>query len=215
MPALLPWVLGVLISIAVGRPIVLERYMAFGQFFLICAWGVLWARTPSALARGAGAAALAIVSAIGLASTWTARYPDRPPAFWYAARYLKRQTAPGDLVVVRSPRALNKLRAYGELVDAGSLDVKYVAGPSAQDDHFSHLPSLDEGDVLATDPFLDHTPRTVWRVEDVRTAPEPAPAGWTITQARMIEGGDAPVVLIAGYAPGPRVADPGPDPSLR
>lgn len=206
--ALLPWVLGLAISLLGGRPIVLERYMAFGQFFLVCAWGVAWARTSSAVARMVGAVALVGLCAAGLATTWTARYPDRPPAFWYAARYLKRQSAPGDLVLVRSPRALNKLRAYGQLVDAVRLDVRYIAAPAAGDDHFSHLPSLDEGDVLPSDPFLDHTPRTIWRVEDVRTAPEPAPPGWAMTHARMIDGGDAPVVLVAGYAPSSQVTPP-------
>jgi hypothetical protein len=140
----------------------------------------------------------------GLAATWSARYPDRPPAFCYAARYLKRQTAPGDLVLVRSPRALNKLRVYGQMADADRLDVRYVPGPPSRDDHYSHLPSLDDGDLMRADPFADHAPRTIWRVEDVRTAPEPAPPGWAITHARMFEGGDAPVVLIAGYAPAAR-----------
>ncbi len=199
--ALVPWAFGLAVSLLSGRPIVLERYMAFGQFFLTCAWGVLWLRLDAARGRAAVAAVLLLVSAYGLASTWAERYPDRPTAFWYAARYLKRQSAPGDLVVTRSPRALNKLRAYGELMDATGLDVRFVAGPAASDDHFSHLPSLEDAEVLRADPFLDRAPRTIWRLEDVRTAPEPAPPGWTITHARMFEGGDAPVILVVGYAP--------------
>jgi hypothetical protein len=201
LQALLPWVLGLGLSLIAGRPIVLERYMAFGQFFLVCAWGVAWARIPSAMPRMVGALALVGLCAAGLATTWSARYPDRPSAFWHAARYLKRQTAPGDLVLVRSPRALNKLRAYGQILDASRLEVRYLAAPATGDDHFSHLPSLDEGDILTGDPFLDRTPRTIWRVEDVRTAPEVPPPGWEMTYARMLDGGDAPVVLVAGYAP--------------
>lgn len=199
LQALLPWALGLAVSAAAGRPVVLERYMAFGQFFLICLWGVLWARIASGAMRAMAAVLLAVVSVIGTAATWSARYPDRPPAFFYAARYLKRQAGAGDLVLLRSPRALNKLRAYGELADADRLDIRFVPAPATQDDHYSHLPSLDQGDLLHADPFLDHAPRTIWRVEDVRTAPEPAPPGWAITHARLFEGGDAPVVLIAGY----------------
>lgn len=199
--ALLPWAFGLAISVLSGRPIVLERYMAFGQFFLICTWGVLWARLPTSAARAFLAAALIVLSAAGLLVTWAARYPDRPTAFWYTARYLKRQAGPGDLVITRSPRALNKLRYYAEQVGAQGLDVKYAATGAAYDDHFSHLPSLEDEEVLRTDPFLERTPRIIWRLEDTRTAPEPAPPGWRITHARMFEGGDAPVILVAGYAP--------------
>jgi uncharacterized membrane protein len=201
LQALLPWALGFSISLLSGRPIVLERYMAFGQFFLICAWGVLWARLPTPAARALLAAALVVTSAAGLLVTWGARYPDRPTAFWYAARYLKRQAGPGDLVITRSPRALNKLRYYAELVGAQGLDVKYAASGAAYEDHFSHLPSLEDQEVLRIDPFLEQASRTVWRLEDTRTAPEPAPPGWRITHARIFEGGDAPVILVAGYAP--------------
>jgi mannosyltransferase len=201
LQALLPWVFGLAVSLLSGRPIFLERYMAFGQFFLICAWGVLWARVPTPAARTLLAAALVVLSAAGLLVTWGARYPDRPTAFWYTARYLKRQAGPGDLVITRSPRALNKLRYYAEQVDAPGLDVRYAAGVAADDDHFSHLPSLEDREILRSDPFLDPAPRTLWRLEDTRTAPEPAPPGWRITHARMFEGGDAPVILVVGYAP--------------
>jgi hypothetical protein len=177
--------------------------MAFGQFFLICAWGVLWARLPAPAGRAAMAAVLLATSAAGLAASWQARYPDRPTAFWYAARYLKRQAAPGDLVITRSPRALNKLRYYAVQVEAPGLDARYLPSGAADGDHFSHLPSLQAEEILASDPFLDRTPRTIWRIEDVKTAPEPAPPGWRTTHARMFEGGDAPMILIAGYAPAP------------
>lgn len=201
LQALLPWAFGLAVSLSSGRPIVLERYMAFGQFFLICVWGVLWARLPTTAARALLAAALVVTSAAGLLVTWGARYPERPTAFWYTARYLKRQAGPVDLVITRSPRALNKLRYYAEQVDARGLDVKYAAGGATYDDHFSHLPSLEDQEVLLTDPFRERTPRTIWRLEDTRTAPEPAPPGWRITHARIFEGGDAPMILVAGYAP--------------
>jgi len=147
------------------------------------------------------AAALVVTSAAGLLVTWGARYPDRPTAFWYAARYLKRQAGPGDLVITRSPRALNKIRYYAEQVGAQDLDVKYAASGAAYEDHFSHLPSLEDQEVLRIDPFLEQAPRTIWRLEDTRTAPEAALPGWRITHARTFEGGDAPVILVAGYAP--------------
>jgi hypothetical protein len=201
--ALLPWLFGLAVSVTSGRPIVLERYMAFGQLFLLCAWGVLWARLPALAPRALLAAAVVGLAVAGLAVTWQARYPDRPTAFWYAARYLKRHAQPEDLVLTRSPRALNKLRYYAERVDAGGLDARYASNAAAGGDHFSHLPSLEDREVLADDPFRDPTPRTIWRLEDVRTAPEPAPPGWRITHARMFEGGDAPVILVTGYGPAP------------
>jgi uncharacterized membrane protein len=198
--ALLPWAFGLALSAASGRPIVLERYMAFGQLFLICAWGVLWTRLPTAPLRALFAGALVVVAVAGLASTWRDRYPDRPTALWYSARYLKRQAAPGDLVITRSPRALNKLRYYARQVDAAGLDIRYAAVATASDDHFSHLPSLLEADILRADPFLETTPRTIWRLEDVKTAPDPPPQGWEMTNVKMFEGGDAPIVLVAGYS---------------
>ena len=104
-------------------------------------------------------------------------------------------------MITRSPRALNKLLYYAERVDASGLDARYLPGGAADADHYSHLPSLEDREVLRTDPFLERTPRTIWRLEDTRTAPEPAPPEWRITHARMFEGGDAPVILVTGYAP--------------
>jgi len=185
-----PWVLGLLVSALSGRPIVLERYMVFAQVFLLAAWSVAIARLRSAPARTIAAAALLAVLLASLALTVRA-YPAETPALANAARFLKRQAGAEDLVVVESPRALNKLRYYARQAEGAGLDVRCALperiplGP-----HVSHVVSLAEGDSIAAGSEFAGGGDTVWIGRETTAPPAPAPAGWTITFARLFEGGE-------------------------
>lgn len=187
--ALAPWALGLGVSVVTGRPLVLERYMVFAQAFLLCAWVVAVAAVDRAPLRAAAAAALVVAVGWGLLAAVRA-YPEEPPAMAAAARFLKRQ-ARGDLVVVDSPRALNKLRYYARQVDAEDLDVR-CALPERKPlpRYVSHEISLAPGDDVPADGVFASGATTVWRGHESTAPPDPAPAGWMITYVRMLEGGE-------------------------
>jgi hypothetical protein len=184
-----PWVLGLGVSVVSGRPLVLERYMVFGQAFIVCAWVVAVAAIDRAALRATAAAALVVAVGWGLLSIVRA-YPEQPPAMAAAARFLKR-TARGELVVVDSPRALNKLRYYAGQMDAEDLDIR-CALPERRPltRYVSHEVSLAPGDVVPRDSVFTSSATTVWRGRESTAPPDPAPPGWTITYVRMLDGGE-------------------------
>ena len=189
LQAAAPWVLGLLVSLASRRPIVLERYMVFAQAFLVCAWAVALTRAGSRIAWVA-AAALAGVLAVGLAFTLRT-YPPEPPALATAARFLKRQAGESDLVVVESPRVLNKLRYYARQVDGGRLDIRAALPERVPlSPYVSHVVSLAASDAVPADAVFASGASTIWRGRESTAPPDPAPAGWTITYARLFEGGE-------------------------
>jgi hypothetical protein len=194
----LPWGLALAVSTLGPRPIFLERYMAFAQVGFLCFWGAAWPRL-SPRVRWA-ALAPAVLVAAGLVRTLRG-YPDAPPAIAQAARFLKRQAGSPAVVVVDSPRALNKLLYYARQADA-PLEVRCAFASPAGAAHFTHLASLRDGDVVrAEDVFA--IPRVVWRGRDSTAPADPPSPGWTITFARMFDGGEETRYLLARYEPMP------------
>jgi hypothetical protein len=199
MQAAAPWVLGLVVSLMAGRPIVLERYMLFAQVFLLCAWAVAVARLEPRPLRIAGAAGLVILLGAGLVST-VRDFPAEPPAMANAARFLKRQVGPDDLVVVESPRALNKLRYYARQVDGERLDIRAALPERVPlSPHVSHVVSLADSDAVAVDGVFASAAATVWRGRESTAPPDPGPEGWTITYARIFEGGEATRFALVRY----------------
>lgn len=190
LQAAAPWVLGLIVSAAAGRPIVLDRYMLFAQAFLVCAWAVAIASIRSPGMRLAAASLAVSVLGIGLASS-VRTIPESPPAMANAARFLKRQAGSGDLVVVESPRALNKLRYYARQEGGDGLDIRSAWPERAPlGPHVSHVVSLTPDDTIPADAVFDAGADTVWRGRESTAPADPAPPGWTITYARIFEGGD-------------------------
>jgi hypothetical protein len=184
-----PWVLGLAVSAVSGRPLILERYMVFGQAFLVCAWVVAIVAIDRAAVRAAAAAGLVVALGWGLLATERG-YPAEPPALAAAARFLKR-TGRGDLVVVDSPRVLNKLRYYAGQVDARDLDIRCALPESKPLTRYvSHEVSLAPGEVVPRDGVFTSGATTLWRGHESTAPPDPAPPGWKITYVRMLEGGE-------------------------
>jgi mannosyltransferase len=189
--AIAPWVLGLAASAASGRPIVLDRYMLFAEAFLLCAWAVALATIEPPRLRIAVASLLLVVLGAGTGSALRA-IPADPPAMANAARFLKRQAGAADLVVVDSPRALNKLRYYARRAGGDGLDIRCALPERVPlSPHVSHVVSLAEGDAVPADAVFATGADTVWRGRESTAAPEPAPAGWAITYAQIFEGGEA------------------------
>lgn len=199
LQAAAPWAMGVVVSVLMGRPIVLERYMLFAQVFLLCAWAVGLATLEPRGVRTATAAALALLLGSGLVAV-VRTYPAEPPALAAAARFLKRQAGSEDLVVVESPRALNKLRYYARQVDGEGLDIRAALPERVPlSPHVSHIVSLTDAEQIAADAVFASGAPTVWRGRESTAPPDPAPEGWRITYARIFEGGEGTRFALVRY----------------
>jgi mannosyltransferase len=199
LQAMTPWVLGIVVSALTGRPILLERYMLFAQVFLLCAWAVTVTRFDSPTWRLVAGAASIVILAATLAGTMRA-WPSQPAALAVAARGLKRNVAEGDLIVVESPRVLNKLRYYARQAEAGELDVR-AAFPERVplSPYVSHVVSLTPSELIPADGVFVSGARTVWVGRESTSPPDPPPAGWDITFARVFEGSDETRFRLARY----------------
>jgi hypothetical protein len=194
-----PWLMGLAVSALTGRPILLERYLVFAQVFLLGAWAVTVSGIAMRRVRLAAATAFVVLLAGSLAATMRT-WPSEPPALAGAARALKRNAGAGELVVVDSPRVLNKLRYYARRVEAGELDVR-AAFPERipLSPYVSHVVSLTPAELIAADAVFATGAGTVWVGRESTSPPDAAPPGWDITFARVFEGGDDTRFRLARY----------------
>jgi hypothetical protein len=199
LQALLPWVLALALSTLGGRPLLLERFTVFAHVALCALGGVALAVLPRA-AQAAAAAVLGAATLTGLFG-FLRELPDAPPAALQVARYLRRQQQPGDVVVVDSPRALNKLLFYGRQVDLLGLPLRTLPGV-AGGGHYTHLGSLQPGERVEDVEQAAQGPR-LWRASERPHPVPPAPAGWTMGYARVFEGGEGSRYLLVRYDRGP------------
>ena len=72
--------------------------------------------------------------------------------------------------------------------------------------HVSHVVSLADGDAIAQDDVFTSEATTVWVARETTASPDPPPPGWTITYARIFEGGEGTRFALTRYqrAPEPR-----------
>jgi hypothetical protein len=147
LQAAVPWLLSLGVSLFGGRPIFVERYLAFAQLFLLGFWGVAWARLPGPMARVFLTWLLGAVCLSGVAGA-IARLPDSPPGPARAAAFLKEHAQAGDLIVVDSPVAVYRLRYYaaqaGLLAPNVRCRVNLFPGPG----HAPHLAALATEDII-------------------------------------------------------------------
>jgi hypothetical protein len=194
--ALLPWALALAVS-ASGRPLLLERFTVFAHVGLAALAGVAW----SALARpGRVAAAFVLLAAAGAGLSGFLRdLPDRPPAVTQVVRQLRRLQEPGDVVVVDSPRALNKLLFYARQDGLEALAVRALPGV-AGGGHYTHHASLQPGEMVQSVESAAAGPR-LWRATERPDPVPPPPPGWVMRFARVFEGGEGSRYLLVRYEP--------------
>jgi hypothetical protein len=153
----------------------------------------------AALPRAARIAAAAVIGAATLGGlvSFLRELPDRPTAAAQVALYLRRQQQPGDVVVVDSPRALNKLMFYGRQVDLQGLPLRALPGV-AGGGHYTHHASLQPGELVEQVEQAALGPR-LWRTSERPHPVPPPPSGWTMGYARVFEGGEGSRVLLVRY----------------
>lgn len=186
--AVAPWFLAVGFSILSGRPIFLERYLVFAQFSLLALLGLA---ASTALSRKTWPLAL-LPGAVLAAGLWqsVARYPATPSAAEQAAEFLGERQQVGDLVLVESPRALNRLLYWLTRSNSSPSPVSCLLPRiPAQGDRFSHIASLRAADILWEDQLPALTARRLWQARDSKHPPELIP-GWSRTALKIFEGGD-------------------------
>ncbi len=183
-----PWLLAVGLSLLSGRPIFLERYLVFAQFSLLALLGLA---ASAAMSRKTWPLAL-LPGLVLTAGLWqsVARYPRNPSAAAQAAQFLMERRQADDLVLVESPRALNRLLYWARRSGSDAPTVRCVLPRSpAQGDRFSHIASLQPEDILWEDQVAALTARRLWQARDSKYPREPIP-GWSRTALKTFEGGD-------------------------
>ena len=104
------------------------------------------------------------------------------------------------MIVVASPRALNKLRYYAGQAGGQSLDIRCALPERVPlSPHVSHVVSLAEGDAVAAGSEFTAGRDTVWMGGETTAPPAAASPAWTITYARVFEGGEATRFTLARY----------------
>jgi len=193
--AIVPWLLALALSALGNRPLFLERFTVFAHVGLCALAGVAWPALPRVLRLGAGGV-IGAATLLGLAA-FLRELPDEPPAVAQVARYLRRQQQPGDVVVVDSPRALNKLLFYGQQEGLGELSLRALPGV-AGGGHYTHHASLQPGEAIEQVEHAAQGPR-LWRASERPHPVPPPPPGWTMGFARVFEGGEGSRYLLVRY----------------
>jgi hypothetical protein len=194
LQALLPWLLALLVS-WLGRPLFLERFTVIAHVGLAALIGVAWQR----LERAFRIVAAAVAGGCVTAGLWTflRGLPDRPPAVTQVVRHLRRLQEPGDVVVVDSPRALNKLLFYARQDGLDGMPARALPGV-AGGGHYTHHASLLAGELVQQVEEAARGPR-VWRASERPDPVPPPPPGWTMHFARVFEGGEGSRTLLVRY----------------
>lgn len=175
LQALLPWVLALGFSLLTGRPMLMERYLAFAQVFLLGYWGWVWLRLPGILER---AVFTCIVGAAALAGLGEAllRWPRERPAIAMAAAYVQERRQTGDLVVAPYPIALNCFRCYLDHAGAPDLELRTLRSSFEGSPLMSHAYALSAKDVMDEGWLAHPSVRRIWLVHDggpTRISPAP------------------------------------------
>jgi hypothetical protein len=205
-----PWLLAIGLSVAAGRPIFLERYLAFAGLALAGFWGALWPRL------GGRARALVLGPVLACALVGQVHdlraLPAGPSATAQGAAFLAERGQPGDLVLVDSPRALNRLRFYLRQAGVSGLEVRCAPAPGGgAEGHYTHLASVAPDDMLPEGALSGSAVARVWLARD-GLAPLQAPEGFVEVGRRSFEVADSRFTLVRcrRLAPGPAGPPEGP-----
>jgi hypothetical protein len=124
-----PWLGGCGFSGLTGRPIVVERYLIFGQVAWCIYWGWVWAWLNGRLARLASAGLFLIMELQGVMGFW-ASLPVHRSIMEEVAAYLREHTTAEEPIWVSSVVDVNLLHFYLAQADAEPRKVRcYPASP--------------------------------------------------------------------------------------
>lgn len=186
--ALVPWALALGISLASGRSILVERYLAFAHFAFVAFWATVWCRLPGWPERVALAC---LLGSIGVSGLWnaTARLPEQRPAIESAAAFLKDHYQAGDIVIVNGAVAVNRLRCYAAQAGIDSFAVRTRINPFARNLHMSHEAALAPDEILLKEPAGQRSARRIWRADEHGAIAAEPPQGMKAALERTFKGG--------------------------
>jgi len=145
--AVLPPLCATIISTIGRRPIIQERYLAFGQFGMCLAWAAIVTSLPAKTLRWVLCSVLLGVASFGVFQYLRA-LPSKPPAVRSAVRLLKDEAFSNDLVIVPTLQALNILKYYATQEGIPNLQVRHRGMSFPAKRHVPHLASVQFNDFL-------------------------------------------------------------------
>ena len=122
--------------------------------------------------------------------------PAGPSATAQGAAFLAEKGQPGDLVLADSPRALNRLRFYLRQAGVSGLEVRCAPAQGGEaEGHYTHLASVEPGDLLPAGGLSGSPVARVWLARD-GLAPLQAPEGFVEVGRRSFEVADSRFTLV-------------------
>jgi hypothetical protein len=185
-----PWLVCLAISTWSGRPLFVERYLIFAQFFLLAFWGLVWTRLPGSPERLF--LGILVVTPI-LHGLWNRvpYEPAGPPALALAASFLKQTHQPEDVLWTDNPIAVNTLQYYAAQTGLLALRVQCPAPPAVSGGHVPHVAALTPAELLPEKGELTQPlPRRVWRGSSSTLLVQESIAGMRKVMERTFQGGD-------------------------
>jgi uncharacterized membrane protein len=159
----MPWIGGLLISIASGRSIFLNRYLVFGQVFIILTWCLLLPRCRALYERIALVLTITLCSVLGLYNHYGLWAQEEAP-FLQAVKFVKTNWQAEDAVLVSTAGAVNQLRYYAVKLDPQAIDVRCLfSGRPTTTGHIVHLASLEPPEVIESIEELGRL-RRIWYI---------------------------------------------------
>lgn len=159
--AAFPWIATMLISTLGERPLLQDRYLAFGQASWLVLLGTVVGSISLPLWRTAAATLLVGVTLVGTQQFLSA-LPEGDPGIVAASERLARDyRAPGVVLVQQAPD-LNCLKYYLSQLGATDVDIRAIIRPQPSDGHINHVASLGSEEFLSRVDDLPDNVSQLW-----------------------------------------------------
>lgn len=204
LQAALPWLFSLAISVYGGRPIFLQRYLAFAHLSLLAFWGLILCRLPGWLARLSLICLLGTACSFGLWDT-ASQWQVRSSVMSQTAHFLKEHYRADDIILTERPSSDNLLRYY--IFRAGLKDLKIhcLIDPADYAGHIPHLASLEIDEILLDErgPYLESVQR-IWRASQNSSSAEASLPGMSQADRSTFQDGDGYLFTLVLYERLPR-----------
>ncbi len=204
LQAALPWLLSLAISVYGGRPILLQRYLAFAHLSLLAFWGLMLCRLPGWLVP------LSLICLLGTACSWglwdtASQWQIHSSAMSRIAHFLKEQYRAGDIILTERPSSDNLLRYYIFREGLKDLKIHCSIDPADYAGHIPHLSSLEIDEILLDErgPYLESAQR-IWLASQNSSFAEASLPGMSQADRSTFQDGDGYLFKLVLYERLPR-----------